>query len=72
MKAVAGLGVHSEIHSFNVWVLRQKVPLVITIIDTEEHIRAFLDEAGKMIDEGLVTMSDTEVLQYHHPKFGEA
>jgi len=71
MKAVAGMGVHSEIHSFNVWVLKQKVPLVITIIDTEEKIKAFLENAGEMIAEGLVTMSDIEVLQYHHPKFGE-
>jgi len=71
-KAVAGLGVHSEIHSFNVWVLKQKVPLLITIIDTEENIKKFLDAAGNMIEEGLVTMSDIEVLQYHHPKFGEA
>jgi len=70
-KAVAGLGVHSEIHSFNVWVLKQKVPLVITIIDTEANIKAFLEDAGEMIEEGLVTMSDIEVLQYHHPKFGD-
>ena len=70
-KAVAGLGAHSEIHSFNVWVLKQKVPLVITIIDTEANIIAFLEAAGEMIEEGLVTMSDIEVLQYHHPKFGD-
>jgi len=69
-KAVAGLGVHSEIHSFNVWVLKQKVPLVITIIDTEKKIKTFLDIAGNMIGEGLVTMNDIEVLQYHHSKFG--
>ena len=71
MKAVAGMGVHSEIHSFNVWVLKQKVPLVITMIDTEEKIKVFLDATGDMIEEGLVTMSDIEVLQYRHPKFGE-
>jgi len=71
LKAVAGVGVHSEIHSFNVWVLKQKVPLVIIIIDTEENIRTFLDAAGDMIEEGLVTMNDIEVLQYHHPKFGD-
>jgi len=74
VKAVAGLGVHSEIHSFNVWVLKQKVPLIVTMIDTEEKIRRYLEAAGEMIAEGLVTMSDTEVVQYHHPKFdnGEA
>ncbi|AKF24974.1 hypothetical protein YH65_05895 [Sulfurovum lithotrophicum] len=72
LKAVAGMGAHSEIHSFNVWVLKQKVPLIITMIDTEENIKVFLDAAGDMIEEGLVTISDTEVLHYHHPKFGKA
>ncbi|BAF72233.1 DUF190 domain-containing protein [Sulfurovum sp. NBC37-1] len=71
LKAVAGMGAHSEIHSFNVWALKQKVPLIVTIIDTEEKIKAFLDAADGMIAEGLVTMNDIEIIQYHHPKFGD-
>lgn len=72
-KGVAGLGAHSEIHSFNVWVLKQKVPLLITIIDKEEKIVAFLEAAKEMIKEGLVTTHDIDVVLYHHPKFeGEA
>ncbi len=69
VKAVAGLGAHSEIHSFNVWTLRQKVPLVVIVIDTDEHIHRYLDCAGEMLREGLVTLSDIDVVQYHHPKF---
>lgn len=72
IKAIAGMGAHSEIHSFNVWVLKQKMPLVIAMIDTEEKITNFLDAADGLIDEGLVTINDIEVLQYHHPKFGDA
>ncbi len=72
IKAVAGMGAHSELHTFNVWVLKQKMPLIVAIIDKEEKISAFLDAAGGMIAEGLVTMNDIDVVQYHHPKFGEA
>lgn len=72
IKAVGGMGAHSELHTFNVWVLKQKMPLIVAIIDKEEKISDFLDAAGGMIAEGLVTMNDIDVVQYHHPKFGEA
>ncbi len=69
-KAVAGMGAHSEIRTFSAWVLQQKVPLVVTMIDTDEKISAFLEAASAMIEEGLVTMNDIEVVRYTHPKFG--
>ena len=72
-KGVAGLGAHFEIHSFNVWVLKQKVPLLITIIGKEVKIVDFLEAVQEMIKEGLVTTHDIDVVLYHHPKFeGEA
>ncbi len=71
-KAVAGIGAHSQIHTFSAWVLKQKVPLIVSIIDTEEKIRGFLQKASAMIEEGLVTLHDVEVVLYHHPKFKEA
>ena len=67
-KGVAGLGVHSQIHSFNVWTLQQKMPLLIIIIDTKEKIEAFLEASKEMIVEGLVTTQETNVVLYHHPK----
>jgi len=71
-KAVAGMGAHSEIHSFNVWVLKQKVPLIVQIIDSEEKIMDFLQATEQIIKEGLVTINEIDVVQYHHPKFGDA
>ena len=68
-KAVAGLGAHSQISSFSVWTLKQKVPLIINIIDKEEKIKEYLQEVDEIIDEGLVTMNDIDVIKYYHPKF---
>ena len=65
-KAVAGIGAHSELHSFNIWSLNQKLPLVIEIIDTEEKIKSFLKSADKIIEEGLMTISDVDVISYKH------
>ena len=70
-KGAAGFGAHSEIHTFSVWVMSQKLPVVIETIDTEEKIRAFLDATTDMIEEGFVTMSEVEVIAYKHPKNGE-
>lgn len=71
VKAVAGMGAHSELHSFSVWALNQQLPLIVAIIDTAEKIEGFLKAAEPLIEEGLVTMNDIEVVQYHHPKFGK-
>ena len=65
-KAVAGMGAHTTIHSFNVWSLSQELPVVIEIIDKEENIRNFIEEINDIIDEGLVTVTDTEVIKYKH------
>lgn len=65
-KGVSGIGVRGEIHSFNVWSLAQKLPLVIEIIDDEEKVLDFLETVDAMIDEGITTLSDIEVIRYKH------
>ena len=68
-KGVAGMGAHSEISSFSVWSMSQKLPIIIEIIDKEDKIRSFLKSIEPIIDEGLITLTDSEVISYKHPKF---
>ena len=70
-KAVAGMGAHSELHTFSVFSLSQKLPLIIEIIDTEPKIRGFLSRLDALVSEGLVTLESVEVVAYKHPKFGQ-
>lgn len=65
-KGVGGIGAHSEIKSFSVFVLSQELPIVIEIIDSEDKIKMFLDVTDDMIQEGLVTITDTHVIKYKH------
>lgn len=65
-KGVAGIGAHSEIKSFSVFVLSQELPIVIEIIDSEAKIKSFLDTTDDMIQEGMVTITDTQVIKYKH------
>jgi len=68
-KGVAGIGAHSEVRSFNVWMLSQELPLIVEIIDDEDKIFDFIEKIDFMIEEGLTTISDTEVIKYKHKKF---
>ena len=65
-KGVSGIGVRGEIHSFNVWSIVRKPPLVMEIIDDEEKVFGFLESVDEMIEEGIITLSDTEVIRYKH------
>ncbi len=65
-KGVAGIGAHSKIRTFSVFVLSQELPLIIEIIDSDEKIMRFIDEIDEIVDEGLVTITDTQVIKYKH------
>jgi len=41
-------------------------PLMVTVIDTEEKIQALLPELDRMVAEGLIAMSEVEVVKYVH------
>jgi len=70
-KAVAGIGAFSDVHTFKVWALSQKLPLIIEIIEDEEKIYAFLDAVEHMMQNALVTLTETEVIRYKHKNFQE-
>ncbi len=38
--------------------------MAITIVDTEERIRAFLPQLDEIVHEGLVILDDCEVIRY--------
>jgi PII-like signaling protein len=65
-KGVAGIGAFAELRSFNVWAIAQDLPLIIEIIDNEEKIVNFIDCLDEIVDEGLITVSDTQVIRYKH------
>ncbi len=70
-KAVAGIGANTTLHSFNILVLSQELPIIIEIIDDEEKINNFLNTTDEMITEGLCTLSDIEVVNYKHKSFNK-
>jgi PII-like signaling protein len=65
-KGIAGMGPHSEIHTFSLLSMSENLPIIVEIIDNEEKIINFTKILDEIVDEGLVTLTDTEVIQYRH------
>jgi PII-like signaling protein len=41
-------------------------PIMVSVIDTEEKIRNLIPALDEMVDEGLIAMSEVEVIRYVH------
>lgn len=67
-KGIAGMGAHAQLHSFSLLSLSQELPVIVELIDDESRIRAFLEHIDAMLEEGMVTLSDVEVIAYRHKK----
>ncbi len=65
MRGVAGFGANSVIHTSNLVDLSADLPVLIEVVDDEEHIESLLAILDEMIVGGaLVTMEKVRVLRY--------
>jgi PII-like signaling protein len=63
-KAVAGVGDHKEIHTFDILTLSNKLPIIIEIIDSSSSIENFIELSKDALKSTFVTVSDIEVLDF--------
>lgn len=63
-RGVEGFGASRRLHTAHVLSLSEDLPIAIVIVDTAEHIDAFVPQLDELIDEGLVIVDDVEVLRY--------
>ncbi|MFB0616213.1 DUF190 domain-containing protein [Streptomyces sp. AGS-58] len=63
-RGVEGFGASSLIHTHRLLSLSEDLPVAIVIVDTDEHIRAFLPQLDELVGEGLVILDDCEVIRY--------
>jgi hypothetical protein len=60
-RGLEGFGDSAEIHRSHL--LMHDLPIVIQIVDTEENIQRLLPVLEDMMDQGLIAISDVEVLR---------
>ncbi len=66
VRGVAGFGAHSRIHTASLEALSGDLPLVVEVVDTREKVEHALAVVGPMVNEGLITLDDTQVITYTH------
>jgi hypothetical protein len=62
-----GYGATQRMHTSSRLGLSRDLPVMITIVESEETIRALLPMIDSMVAEGLVVLSDVDVITYQHP-----
>jgi uncharacterized protein len=64
LRGVAGFGADSVVHTANILRLSADLPLVIEVVDTQDHVDSVLPEVDRMMRGGLVTLEKVRVLKY--------
>ena len=64
LRGVAGFGPTSILHTAGIFKLSADLPLVIEVVDSQEHLDAVLPEVDRMMGGGLITMEKVQVLRY--------
>jgi hypothetical protein len=63
-RAMAGFGATSVVHTTTLVDLSRDLPIVVEVVDTEEHIERLKPILDEMLQGGLVTMEKAHVLRY--------
>jgi hypothetical protein len=63
-RAIGGFGANSVLHTSNILALSSDLPIVVEIVDTREHIEAFLATLEPAVHTSLVTLEEIEVRHY--------
>jgi hypothetical protein len=64
LQGVAGFGPDSILHEVHLLRLSQDLPIVIEVVDTQEHLDAVLPDVDRMMSGGLITMEKVRVVRY--------
>lgn len=63
-RGLMGYGANRRIHSAKILDLSSDLPMLLEIIDSEEYIAKLLPHLDDMVQKGMVTIDDIEVIKY--------
>ena len=64
VRGVLGYGAHRRVHKDKPAHLSKDASILLTVVDTQEKLQAFLPVLEQMVMEGLVVMSDVDIVKY--------
>jgi len=63
-RGIEGFGASRHVHTTRILSLSEDLPVAIVIVDTAERIQNFLPELEELVDEGLITIDDVDVVRW--------
>lgn len=70
-RGILGYGAHRRMHKDAPLHLSHDSSIMLSVIDTEEKLRDFLPIVEQMVVEGLVVLSDVDIIKYAHRGHGD-
>jgi len=67
-RAIAGYGAGSRLHEQHMWRLSSDAPIIITVIDQPARLARLIPRIQEMMQGGLMTLQDVDVLKYTHAR----
>jgi len=65
-RGILGYGANRRVHKESTLNLSHDAPILLTVVDTEEKLRSFFPVLDQMVLQGLVVLSDVDVIKYSH------
>src|SRR6202007_2039519 len=63
-QGILGYGANRRIHKDSVLHLSHDRPIMLSAVDTEEKLRAYFPVLDEMVQQGLVVLSDVDIVKY--------
>jgi len=65
-RGILGYGAHGRVHKDKAMHLSHDASIMLSVIDLEEKLKAFLPIVEQMVEEGLVVLSDVDIIKYSY------
>src|ERR1700720_4163251 len=65
-RGIEGYGARTLIHRSHLLSFSSDAPVMVSVIDSSEKIRQLLPHLDRMVHEGLIAISEVEVIKYVH------
>lgn len=65
-RGILGYGANRRIHKDAKLSLSHDRPILLSVVDTEEKLQKFMPILDEMVQQGLVVLSDVDVIKYAH------
>lgn len=65
-RGILGYGAHRRVHKDKPLHLSSDASIMLSVVDSEEKLQSFLPLVEEMVEEGLVVLSDVDIIKYSH------